>query len=63
MVELAITRCFSDSDVHTILIDPLASNTKAHKFYEKLGFRFLERRFFGEDDCFVYRLNKSDNKI
>jgi aminoglycoside 6'-N-acetyltransferase len=39
-----------------VLIDPLASNTRAHRFYERLGFEFVERRRFGEDDCLVYQL-------
>jgi aminoglycoside 6'-N-acetyltransferase len=63
LMKMAIERCFSEPDVHTILIDPLASNTRAHRFYEKLGFRFLEERTFGEDHCFVYRLNRIDNQI
>jgi hypothetical protein len=29
---------------------------RAHRFYERLGLRFVERRRFGNDDCFVYRL-------
>lgn len=60
MMKLAIKRCFLSPDVHTILIDPLASNTKAHRFYERLGFRFLEERTFGEDHCFVYHLKKNE---
>ena len=60
MMELGIERCFSNPDVHTILVDPLASNTQAHRFYEKIGFRFLEERTFGSDYCFVYRLNRND---
>lgn len=55
MMKLAIARCFADPAVSAILIDPLASNTRAHRFYERLGFRFVERRFFGQDECFVYR--------
>jgi aminoglycoside 6'-N-acetyltransferase len=42
-----------------VLIDPLASNTRAHRFYERLGFEFVERRRFGADDCFVYRLPRA----
>jgi len=57
MMKLAIARCFSESVVKAILVDPLARNTRAHKFYENLGFRFVESRQFAEDDCFVYRLN------
>lgn len=59
MMKLAIERCFSDPEVHTILIDPLASNQKAHRFYEKLGFRFVENRRFGQDDCFVFKLERA----
>lgn len=36
----------------------VASNTRAHRFYERLGFRFAEERRFGEDDTFVYRLSR-----
>ncbi|TAG97044.1 MAG: N-acetyltransferase [Oscillatoriales cyanobacterium] len=57
MMQLAIARCFSDPTVTAILIDPLASNTRAHRFYERLGFQFVEEHRFGDDDCFVYRLN------
>jgi aminoglycoside 6'-N-acetyltransferase len=60
MMRLAIARCFTPPEVTAILIDPLASNTAAHRFYERLVFRFVERRRFGEDDCFVYRLERSD---
>lgn len=63
MMELALARCFADPEVTAVLIDPLASNLRAHRFYERLGFRFVERRFFGEDDCFVYRLERVDHAI
>jgi aminoglycoside 6'-N-acetyltransferase len=59
MMKLAVERCFSVQDVHTILIDPLASNTKAHRFYERLGFQFVEKRRFGQDECFVFKLERS----
>jgi aminoglycoside 6'-N-acetyltransferase len=59
MMRQALERCFSDASVHTVLVDPLASNTRAHRFYERLGFRLVERRFFGEDDSFVYQLLRS----
>jgi aminoglycoside 6'-N-acetyltransferase len=62
MMKLALARCFSNPDVHAVLIDPLANNTRAHRFYERLGFRFIEHRSFGEDDCFVYRLDRIDWK-
>ncbi|MBW4566177.1 MAG: acetyltransferase [Mojavia pulchra JT2-VF2] len=51
MMRLALARCFAD---------PLASNTRVHRFYERLGFKFIEYRRFGDDECFVYRLNRAD---
>ncbi len=60
MMRLAIARCFAPPEVTAILIDPLASNTAAHRFYERLGFRYVERRRFDEDDCLVYRLDRAD---
>jgi len=61
MMKLAIEICFSVPDVHTILIDPLASNQKAHRFYKRLGFQFVEERRFGQDNCFVFKLERSHN--
>jgi hypothetical protein len=52
--------CFASLDVKAILIDPLESNERAHRFYERLGFQFLEKRQFGEDRCFVYQLNRDN---
>ncbi len=60
MMQLALARCFADPLVTSVLIDPLASNTRVHPFYERLGFQFVESRRFGDDDCFVYRINRAD---
>ncbi|MEO0803446.1 MAG: GNAT family N-acetyltransferase [Cyanobacteria bacterium J06642_2] len=60
MMELAIARCFADQSVDAILVDPLVSNTRAHRFYEKLGFRLSDRRIFGQNSCYVYQLTRSD---
>lgn len=58
MMRLAIARCFADPGVAAILVDPLASNTRSHRFYRRLGFRPVERRRFGKDDCLVHRLER-----
>jgi len=58
MMQLALERCFADTAVEGILVDPLADNYRAHRFYERLGFRFLERRILGDDDSAVYRLDR-----
>jgi aminoglycoside 6'-N-acetyltransferase len=60
IMQLALERCFTDPAVRAVLVDPLASNTAAHRFYERLGFRFVERRRFGADDCFLYRLDRPE---
>jgi len=59
ITSLVLERCFADASVCAVLIDPLAGNVGAHRFYERLGFRFVERRRFGADNCFVYRLERS----
>lgn len=59
MMRLALARCFADAAVRAVLIDPLASNVRAHRFYQRLGFRPVERRRFGEDDCLVHRLDRA----
>lgn len=59
MMRFAIDRCFADPTVHTILIDPLESNTRARRFYERLGFQALGPRRFGDDDCMVYTLERA----
>ena len=60
MMRRALEKCFADEKVTAIIIDPLASNRDAHRFYERLGFKFVERRQFDDDDCFVYRLERAD---
>jgi aminoglycoside 6'-N-acetyltransferase len=60
MMKLALAKCFADPVVTAVLIDPVASNTRSHRFYERLGFKRIERRYFGDDDCFVYQLERAD---
>jgi aminoglycoside 6'-N-acetyltransferase len=58
MMRLALARCFADTTVKAVLLDPLASNTRARRFYERLGFRFVAERRFGNDLCSVYRIDR-----
>ncbi|MCC5881944.1 MAG: acetyltransferase [Halomonas sp.] len=60
MMQLALAHCFSDPSVSAVVIDPLAENRRAQRFYERLGFRFVEQRQFGDDICCVYRLERPD---
>jgi aminoglycoside 6'-N-acetyltransferase len=58
MLRQALERCFADPTVTAVLVDPLLSNTAAHRFYQRLGFAPTERRQFGPDDCLVHRLTR-----
>lgn len=62
MMRQAFEICFKDSAVKAILIDPLVSNILAHRFYERLGFKFVEERTFEEDHCYIYQLTIEDWK-
>ena len=63
MMALAIGRCFADPQVEAILIDPMASNVRAIRFYQRLGFKLLEERVFGKDRCLVHRLDRADWQV
>lgn len=58
MMHLALARCFADPSVTAVIIDPLESNVRARRFYERLGFVEVEQRTFGLDECVVYRLER-----
>ncbi len=60
MMRLALAYSFGAPEVTGVLVDPLESNRRAHRFYERLGFSLLGPRRFGEDDCLVYRLARAD---
>jgi len=59
IMNLAIKRCFDNSKVNGILIDPLKTNIKARRFYESLGFKFIGDRIFEDSLCSVYELKRS----
>lgn len=58
MMRLALARCFRNPTVAAVLIDPLADNTRAIRFYQRLGFRVVGPRRFGDDDCLVHELRR-----
>jgi aminoglycoside 6'-N-acetyltransferase len=49
-----------ENGVTAVLVDPLADNEKAIRFYQKCGFRPVEYRYFGLDRCLVHRLERRD---
>jgi aminoglycoside 6'-N-acetyltransferase len=55
----AVERCFAPSNVAAIIIDPLNSNTRAIKFYQRMGFVPTHRQTFGDDDCLVHKLTRA----
>lgn len=62
IMKLAINKCFSNPNVSAILIDPLKTNVKAHKFYKRLGFKFVEERMFNNLACYVFELKRNSKK-
>lgn len=59
MMRQALARCFAAPEVTAVLVDPLVTNTRSHRFYERFGFVRVARRQFGLDDCYVYRLERA----
>lgn len=60
MMQQALQRCFANTVVTAVLIDPLVSNTRAIQFYQRIGFKIIEKRFFDEDECLVMKITRSD---
>ena len=58
IMTMIIARCFSNRDIEAIFVDPLSSNLRAHKFYERLRFKYIEQRIFDSELCHVYRLDR-----
>ncbi len=59
MMTQVLDNCFADQSVHGVIIDPLVSNTQAHRFYRRLGFAEVGRQLFNEEsDCLVHRLSR-----
>lgn len=54
MMRLAIERLVV-LGAAAVLVDPLASNDAAHRFYRRHGFSEVGRYRFGDDDCLVLR--------
>lgn len=56
MMKLALGEyCFSNPNVTAVIVDHMAKNLHAHKFYQKLGFEPQEIRYFGPDQTLVHR--------
>lgn len=60
MMQAALARCFASGSVRAVLIDPQAANTAAHRFYRRLGFKFVRQQTFDTDVCFVFELTRAD---
>lgn len=54
----AVERCFAEPAVDAVLVDPLVANERAVRFFARLGFVLVERRWFGGDECAVMRLDR-----
>ena len=57
MMTSVLDRICADPGVQEVVIDPLMSNERAHRFYRRLGFRDVGPRWFGPDHCLVMSLD------
>ena len=55
MLREAVRRCVEQHGATEVLVDPLAANVRAHRFYRRAGFVPVGPRRFGGDDCLVHR--------
>lgn len=60
MMQQTLERCFGSPEVTAVIIDPLASNTNAIRFYQRMGFVFTEHRWFEEDYCAIHQITRND---
>ncbi len=44
MMQEALQRCFQVPQVTAVIIDPLVSNKRAHRFYQRIGFTYVDDR-------------------
>lgn len=58
IMQQSLERCFLNTEVNSVLIDPLSSNVRAIKFYERLGFNYIVDRKFGDSECKVYSISR-----
>ena len=60
MMRQALALCFDVDGADAVLIDPLAGNSRAIRFYERCGFSPVGPRTFGSDECLVMRIDRAD---
>lgn len=51
---------FGNTNVTSVIIDPMADNYAAHRFYQRLGFVPIGIRYFGPDRCLIHRMNRTE---
>ena len=64
MMQEALALCFADPEVRAVVIDPRPDNHAARRFYERLGFRFIDHRRLGPADdpseAAIHQLTRAD---
>jgi len=58
IMNLVIDRCFQETTTVQVLVDPLKSNIKAQRFYNRLGFTFLEEKVLDGQTCSILHLER-----
>lgn len=55
IMHLALDRCVTVHGATAVLVDPLASNIDAHRFYRACGLGLMGERVLDGDRCLVHR--------
>lgn len=58
MMELALAHCFELPEITAVIIDPRDVNTRAHRFFARIGFEVIGLRMFDHDRCLVHQLTR-----
>lgn len=58
VMDAAIRRVFEQHHATSIVIDPLASNSRAIEFYRRLGFAEIDDQLLDDEKCIVMQLHR-----
>jgi len=58
MMQMAMRKCFEPPQVKAIIIDPLVTNKRAQRFYQRLGFRYQGDQLVQGDWIALHRIER-----
>lgn len=58
MMKIAMQKCFECTQVKAIIIDPLVTNKRAQRFYQRLGFKYQGDKLIQGDWIALHRIER-----